>query len=201
MLIHGFIGASRVNGPGVRAVVFFQGCKIGCQNCWNKDSHGFTSGQQSSTLQVAERIVGANCVAHLEGVTFSGGEPMHQAPEVMELIRTVRRDLPGLSFGMYSGYSWRELESGRYWTMSEFSADRNQRLWADLKRALDFAVLGRYVASRPTAIPLRTSANQELVLFSSRYSAHDFQPLEVEVNIEPDGLIQLTGFPIFGSPL
>ena len=34
MLLHALIPAGRANGPGLRAVVFFQGCKVGCVGCW-----------------------------------------------------------------------------------------------------------------------------------------------------------------------
>ena len=41
MLLHALIPASRANGPGIRAVVFFQGCSIGCPKCWNPSTHQF----------------------------------------------------------------------------------------------------------------------------------------------------------------
>jgi len=203
MLIHGFVAGSRVNGPGVRAVVYFQGCTLGCPGCWNTETHAFTGVEQTTTTvdQIAERVVSAHRVKEIEGVTFSGGEPMQQAPALHELIGTLRQELPDLSFGMYSGYSSRELESGRYWTRSEISEKAKQYLWNALKSQLDFAVLGRYVASRRTALPLRTSPNQELRLFTDRYKICEFRPLEVEVHIQPEGLVQITGFPIAGSLL
>jgi hypothetical protein len=59
---------------------------------------------------------------------------------------------------------------------------------------LDFAVLGRFVAAKPSQFPLRTSANQVLRLFSDRYREEHFKPLEFEVHIEAQGLVQITGF-------
>ena len=41
MLLHVLIPASRANGPGSRAVLFFQGCSIGCPKCWNPSTHQF----------------------------------------------------------------------------------------------------------------------------------------------------------------
>jgi anaerobic ribonucleoside-triphosphate reductase activating protein len=41
MLLHALIPASRANGPGLRAVLFFQGCKVGCVGCWNPRTHPF----------------------------------------------------------------------------------------------------------------------------------------------------------------
>jgi anaerobic ribonucleoside-triphosphate reductase activating protein len=71
----------------------------------------------------------------------------------------------------------------------------------DIKQHLDFAVLGRFVAARPSTLPLRTSANQVLRLLGDRYREEQFKPLEFEVHIEAQGLTQITGFPLVGLPL
>ena len=41
MLLHAFVPASRANGPGLRAVVYFQGCSLHCEKCWNPATHKF----------------------------------------------------------------------------------------------------------------------------------------------------------------
>ncbi len=42
MLLHAFVPASRAkNGPGLRAVIYFQGCSLHCAGCWNPDTHKF----------------------------------------------------------------------------------------------------------------------------------------------------------------
>jgi anaerobic ribonucleoside-triphosphate reductase activating protein len=41
MLLHAFVPGSRANGPGLRAVVFFQGCVLQCSGCWNPETHRF----------------------------------------------------------------------------------------------------------------------------------------------------------------
>lgn len=200
MLIHGFVGASRVNGPGLRAVVYFQGCLLRCCSCWNQKSHPFT-GDARSVEEVAQWVLCANRESALEGVTFSGGEPMQQADALLALVESLHYRLPALSFGLYSGYSEEELENGWYWCRSELPRRAKQDTWQRLTSHLDFAVLGRYVASRPSTLPLRTSANQKLMLFSSRYGEQDFEPQEVEIHIGAQGLVQVTGFPLAGSPV
>jgi len=194
MLIHGLISGSRVNGPGLRAVVYFQGCSLGCPNCWNPETHVFV-GQERNVAEVTDWIVSAHHGYLLEGVTFSGGEPMQQADALLALVESLRRPVPELSFGMYSGYSERELANGRYWLRSERTPRDKQDIWRCIRSHLDFAVLGRYVAARPSALALRSSANQKLVLFSARYREEDFSPQEVEVHIDPQGTAQMTGFP------
>ncbi len=126
---------------------------------------------------------------------------MQQGDALFALIEFLHWRVPGLSFGLYSGYSEEELKSGRYWCRSELRQHAKQDIWKRLTRSLDFAVLGRYVATRPSMLPLRTSANQKLTLFSSRYCEQDFEPQEVEVHIGAQGLVQVTGFPVAGSPV
>jgi anaerobic ribonucleoside-triphosphate reductase activating protein len=200
MLIHGFIAHSRVNGPGVRAVVYFQGCNLDCDGCWNPATHAFT-GLSHEAQDVAEQVAAAHQTQFIEGVTFSGGEPMQQALDLLEVIRLLKRARPEISIGMYSGYTERELDSGRFWTRCGIAQEALRRAWAGIKQELDFAVLGRFVAARPSKFPMRTSANQVLRLFSDRYREEHFKPLEFEVHIEAQGLTQITGFPLVGLPL
>ena len=150
---------------------------------------------------VAKLVAVAHRTHPIDGVTFSGGEPMQQALDLLDLIRLLKRTRPELSIGMYSGYAERELESGRFRTRYGIAQEARRRVWEDIKSHLDFAVLGRFVAARPSTLPLRTSANQVLRLFSGRFRVEHFKPLEVEVHIEAAGLVQITGFPLAGSPV
>jgi anaerobic ribonucleoside-triphosphate reductase activating protein len=200
MLIHGFVAHSQVNGPGVRAVIYFQGCNLGCASCWNPATHAFT-GLSREAHDIAERVAAAHWSHTIEGVTFSGGEPMQQALDLFDVIRLLKRARREISIGMYSGYSERELDSGGFWTRYGIAQEARRRIWEDIKQHLDFAVLGRFVAGRPSKLPLRTSANQVLRLFSDRYREEHFKPLEFEVHIEPDGLVHITGFPLSGLPV
>ena len=200
MLIHGFVAHSLVNGPGVRAVVYLQGCNLGCASCWNPATHAFV-GPPRSVQDVAEQVAAAHRTHFLDGITVSGGEPMQQALDLLDLIRLLKRVRPELSIGMYSGYTQHELDSGGFWTRHGIAQDAKRRIWVDIKRHLDFAVLGRFVAARPSTLPLRTSANQVLRLFSDRYREEHFKALEFEVHIEAQGLVQITGFPLAGLPV
>ena len=145
-------------------------------------------------------ITSAHPERTLDGVTFSGGEPMQQPDELLALIESLAVRRPDLSFGMYSGYSERELSIGRYWCRSKSSERAKQAMWRSIRHRLDFAILGKYSAVLPSALPLRTSANQKLVLFSRRYREQDFGVQEVEVQIDNKGAIQVTGFPTAGIP-
>jgi anaerobic ribonucleoside-triphosphate reductase activating protein len=151
--------------------------------------------------EVRSWVLCAHRECALEGVTFSGGEPMQQAGDLLVLIESIRDQRTALSFGMYSGYSEQELASGRYWCRREVTLRARQEIWQRIRGHLDFAVLGRFIASRPSNLPLRTSANQKLALFSDSYREQDFEPQEVEVHIGESGLVQVTGFPLAGPPV
>jgi anaerobic ribonucleoside-triphosphate reductase activating protein len=200
MLLHAFIPASRANGPGLRSVVFCQGCTLGCQNCFNPESHSFT-GADVMVATVAERVVQACKEYGTEGVTFSGGEPMQQAPALLEMMQTLRQQVPSLSCGLFSGYSDLELVLGRYsiWGRDRSEEDRRQ-LWQEIREHLDFAVLGRFNETQPSGLPLCTSRSKALRMLSSRYSVKDYSSQSVEVFILSDGRAEVTGFPILGLP-
>src|SRR3974377_261937 len=72
------------NGPGLRAVVWFQGCSLQCPNCFNPGTHPF-EGSHIPPSEVAEAVFQAATEA-VEGITFSGGEPMQQAADLLALI-------------------------------------------------------------------------------------------------------------------
>jgi anaerobic ribonucleoside-triphosphate reductase activating protein len=200
MLLHALIPASRANGPGLRAVVFFQGCDLGCRHCFNVTTHPFR-GTEVTVDDLALEVLRAYSEHTLEGVTFSGGEPMQQADSLLALMRRLSTLPPDLSFAMFSGYTERELDQGRYSVWGRgLDAHEKRSLWEKVRAHLDFAVLGRFNYLQPSTAPLRSSRNQILCLFSNRYTEADFGDQSVEVSIHEDGRAEITGFPVLGSP-
>jgi anaerobic ribonucleoside-triphosphate reductase activating protein len=197
MLLHALIPASHANGPGLRAVVFLQGCTLGCARCWNPETHPFR-GTEVTIDAVVQEVLRAHTEHTLEGVTFSGGEPMQQADSLLALMQSLRYQAPELSVGMFSGYTERELDRGLYWTWEGLSLPEKRSLWKQVRGLLDFAVLGRFNAAQPCSLPLRTSRNQVLRLFSDRYTTGDFREDFIEVSIHDDGRAEVTGFPVLG---
>jgi anaerobic ribonucleoside-triphosphate reductase activating protein len=199
MLLHGFVPISRANGPGRRAVIWFQGCSLHCPGCFNSKTHAF-EGVPTDNTEIVERVLALHETGEIEGATFSGGEPMQQAQSLLELLKTLRADrpTPRLSFGMFTGYTLPELNAGRYFTFED-CRDKLQ-LWREIRKRLDFAVAGRYNRHIPATLPLRSSGNQQLHLFSERYRETDFQEQIVEVSIGEDGAATVTGFPVLGVP-
>jgi anaerobic ribonucleoside-triphosphate reductase activating protein len=198
MLLHAVIECSLVNGPGRRTVIWVQGCELQCAGCWNQDSHRY-SGTPVPVDHVAARVLDAACVHEVEGLTLSGGEPMHQIEEVVGLLSFLRESDPHLSAGLFSGYTEKELREGRFHTYKPLNQGERCALWKRVRGLLDFGVLGRFNRHQMSSDPLVSSRNQQLRRFSSRYTQADFQSQAVEVTIDPDGFTQITGFPTLGA--
>ena len=200
MSLHALIPASRANGPGLRAVVFFQGSSLGCSGGFNPQTHHF-HGAELTADSVSQEVLRSRQEHTLEGVTFSGGEPMQQAGSLLGLMQCLRRQALGLSFGMFCGYGERELSQGRYWVWNHNNSEHQMRyLWRKVRSYLDFAILGRFNQAQPSSAPLRTSHNQVMHLFSDRYTAADFSEQLTEVTTKKGGLAEVTGFPTLGLP-
>jgi anaerobic ribonucleoside-triphosphate reductase activating protein len=155
--------------------------------------------------ELAQRIV-QEASTGTDGVTVSGGEPMQQALSLYALLTVIRTLRPNWSLGMFTGYTMDVLNSGDYTIPAWPDFRLKERLWTQLAGTLDFAITGRFNRSQPRAslpqdVPYRhavSSANQEIWLFTRRYTYSDFRPLSVEVKISPNGLTQVTGFPVKG---
>ncbi|WP_082086929.1 pyruvate formate-lyase-activating protein [Teredinibacter purpureus] len=85
--IHSFENSSALDGPGIRVVVFMQGCQFRCKYCHNRDSWDLHAGELYSVAEVIERILPYRLFMQASngGVTVSGGEALLQ-PEFVTLL-------------------------------------------------------------------------------------------------------------------
>lgn len=197
MLVHSMLSRSAVNGPGERAVVWFQGCDLRCRGCFNPASHPFDCDRDKPVEEVAEWILACQ---EVEGVTFSGGEPFQQAGDLLWLCEQLELRRPDFSIGVFTGYTLQELLCGR-WHWKALDKDGwikgDRTLFEAIKRFLDFGVFGRFrqtMASNDK--PLCGSRNQEVVFFNNRYAPCDLASQGYEVIIGGDDANTIiTGFP------
>src|ERR1017187_8757206 len=89
MLVHAIMPASRANGPGLRCVVFVQGCNLDCPRCWNFRTLAF-HGTEYAVETILAEVVNRHRQYSLDGVTFSGGETMQQADDLAALLEGTR---------------------------------------------------------------------------------------------------------------
>ncbi len=88
--IHSFESFGTVDGPGIRYVVFLQGCPLRCQYCHNPDTWG-AGGKEYSVEQVVNQALRyKNYFGEKGGVTVTGGEPLLQIDFVIELFTSLQ---------------------------------------------------------------------------------------------------------------
>jgi len=149
MKIAGLVHDSIVDGPGLRFVVFVQGCSIRCKDCHNKNTWDIDGGADVSVDYVINDML-SNPLT--DGLTISGGEPFEQAADCIGLAAAARQN--GLSVWIFSGKTFEELLE-----------DASEK--SEVKKLLtltDVLIDGRYVASERTlALKWRGSKNQRVI--------------------------------------
>lgn len=182
--VHSIIPCSRVNGPGKRLVVFFQGCIRKCLGCFNPGTHSFKKNQLFSAEDIFQNFLQPD----IEGVTVSGGEPFLQAKGLLQLLKTAKEEY-GLSTVVYTGFSHEDLLHLTPRTLDPSNP-------SSVFNHIDVLIDGPYKdeMKEPTLLA-RGSANQRFLFFSDRYQEEDFyMPAKVEIIISKDGTIKETGF-------
>lgn len=91
--IHSFQSLGTADGPGVRAVVFMQGCPLRCACCHNPDTWDFNGGTEVTPDEIFRKIKRLkNYFGEDGGVTVSGGEPLMQPEFIKELFTLCKTD-------------------------------------------------------------------------------------------------------------
>ena len=91
--IHSIQSLGTVDGPGVRFVVFFQGCNLRCGCCHNPDTWSMGGGTEHTAQEIVERAL--RCREYFGndgGITLSGGEPLLQADFAREIFELCKRE-------------------------------------------------------------------------------------------------------------
>ena len=90
--IHSIESFGTVDGPGIRFVIFMQGCTLKCKYCHNRDTWKVNAGKKITIDELVKEI--QNYRTYIEnsggGVTVSGGEPLLQAEFVTELFKNLK---------------------------------------------------------------------------------------------------------------
>ncbi len=89
--IHSFESFGTVDGPGVRFVIFMQGCPLRCQYCHNPDTWSFKEGKQYSVEEVVKEVLKYKNYIKTGGITFTGGEPLAQIDFVIEVCKQLKQ--------------------------------------------------------------------------------------------------------------
>lgn len=145
MRVAGIVPESSVDGPGIRFVLFVQGCEAHCPGCHNPETWNRDGGIYMSIPEVLARLEENDWVRR---VTFSGGEPFLQAEELAELASILKAR--GMHLMAYSGQIYETL--------------CRQEACLRLLRQLDLLVDGPYCQERRSLeLRFRGSDNQRVI--------------------------------------
>lgn len=175
--LHAVVRRSRANGPGIRTVIWFQGCTLDCPDCFNPDTHS-TEPRVVVTVDTLVASI-ATDQAHIEGITISGGEPLQQPHGLLSLLRGIRRRTTA-SVILFTGYAWA--------TVQELP------LTDEILAHVDVVISGPFVGNLRMPYGLRGSSNQTIHFMTGRYGADDLEETATaEIRIDADGTISVSG--------
>jgi len=145
----GIVKESVVDGPGIRMVIFVQGCPHNCPGCHNPTSHDPAGGYATSTEEIIAALPQGNLVC---GLTLSGGEPFEQAAALAIVAEAAKGR--GLSIVTYTGYRMEDL----------LKRGLQEPELVSLLKLTDILVDGPYEQDRrDISLAFRGSANQRLI--------------------------------------
>lgn len=102
--IHGIdVKGSAADGPGVRSVVFFQGCHRRCPGCHNPETWSACGGRETTVGAIEDQLLTLSS----RRVTISGGEPLEQPVALHALVERLSED--GFDIALYTGGSSEEV--------------------------------------------------------------------------------------------
>ena len=91
--VHSIESFGTVDGPGIRFVLFMQGCHLKCKYCHNRDTWDMNGGSYKSLDEIFNKIMKyKNYIYPSGGVTVTGGEPLLQAKFLIELFTLLKKE-------------------------------------------------------------------------------------------------------------
>jgi len=178
MNVHGYT-ISRVNGPGLRFVLWTQGCSKGCKNCFNPLTWSNEKNKIFTNDNLLELIKNFE---DIDGITITGGDPFEQEYELLELLFSLRSFNFKKGIIVYTGF-----------TIDEINENPIRRKCLDY---LDILIDGRYEEENKISSGLKGSSNQNVFYFSDKVKEEEINiDQEIEIGFSEDTVF-LTGFPV-----
>lgn len=172
MKLAGIQYESVVDGPGLRNVIYFQGCEHRCSGCHNPGTWDKKGGVEVSVDEVF-KLVTRNPMVN--SITFSGGEPFLQSNGAWKLA--IKLKLNHYSLWTFTGYTWEEL----YNTAQKYGRSVYKRSIRRLILLTDVLVEGKYEQDKKTlSLPFRGSSNQRLIDVKKTLAAGEVVEYELQ---------------------
>jgi anaerobic ribonucleoside-triphosphate reductase activating protein len=173
-------GCTQALGPGMRAVVWVQGCPLRCRGCLAPNWIPFVPATSMTSEQILEHLD----LNRITGMTFSGGEPMEQAAALAALAR-LAREKKDLDLICFTGYRYEHL----------LKNPPNAGV-PELLAEVDVLIDGPFIQSLNDSVGLRGSSNQRVIHLTSKLKEYDFESntRKIEITVT-DGELAFIGIP------
>jgi len=149
MRIAGIVQDSIVDGPGLRFVVFTQGCQFRCDGCHNPDTWDHGGGTEIAVDDIIKDML-SNPLT--DGLTLSGGEPFEQAADCVNLAAAAHEN--GLNVWVFTGKTFEELQED----------SKVDNAVAELMKQTDVLVDGRFILEERTLMMKWCGSKNQRVL-------------------------------------
>lgn len=155
---------SVVDGEGIRAVIWTQGCPHNCLGCHNPGTHDFKGGYLEDVETLKKEI---DALEGQDGITFSGGDPLMQIDACLELAKHSKKR--GLNVWCYTGFTFEQL----------LIMSKTNNALVELLNNIDVLVDGKFdLAKKSFEAPFRGSTNQRVL--DCKESIKQQMPIEIE---------------------
>ena len=140
---------SIVDGPGLRTVIWTQGCAHHCKGCQNAQTWDFNGGGDVPIQMVLDAI---DELEYQDGITFSGGDPMFQPYACNKIAKYCKEK--GYNIWVYTGFTFEEI----------MEKAKKQPIYLEFLSNIDVLVDGRFILEqRNLSLLFRGSSNQRLI--------------------------------------
>ena len=111
MNYHNITKEDMLNGDGLRVVLWVAGCNHQCKGCHNPITWDENGGLPFDK-EAEDELFEALDKPHIDGITFSGGDPLFPAnrSEVLRLVKKTREKFPQKTIWLYTGYKWDDVK-------------------------------------------------------------------------------------------
>lgn len=138
-----------INGKGIGASIFFQGCSHRCKGCFNQSTWDFNKGKEW-TKDIEDEFIKICQKKYIDHVAILGGEPLDQPiDELIELLKRIKTEV-NKPVWLWSGYIWEEIlkDNNRY----------------QILNYIDILVDGKFIDElKDMNLKLRGSSNQRVI--------------------------------------